>query len=229
MEAINLTAQSRELTGKKVAQLRRQGQVPAILYGHKTQPLSLQIEARALQQVLREAGTNRLITLSVDGVSDPRMVLVRDLQRDTISHALQHVDLYEVIMTERITAEVPIELQGESSLVKRGEALLFQGLDTIEIECLPGDLPPQIDVDLSSLQQIDATILVKDLKAQLSDAVEILTDLDEIVVKLLLPEEEEVEEAAAEAGVPEVEIIGREKKEEEGEAETEKGKADKSK
>lgn len=209
MEEIILQAELRTVTGKAVKQLRRNGYVPAVVYGHRTEPVNLQVPERALRQALREAGTNRLITLNVAGLEEPKRVLVRELQRDVISRAMLHVDFYEVVMTERITAEVPIVLVGESPLVKSGQGLLFQGLDSIEIECLPGDLPPHVEVNLAELTALDQAILVRDLK--LGEAIEILTDPDEVVVKILPPEREEVEEVAVEE-MPEVEVVGRKEK-----------------
>ncbi|MGQ9493054.1 MAG: 50S ribosomal protein L25 [Anaerolineae bacterium] len=210
MEEIVLQAELRTITGKTVKQLRRAGYVPAVVYGHRTQPVNLQVPERALRQVLREAGTNRLITLHVAELEEPKRVLVRELQRDAISRAMLHVDFYEVVMTEKITANVPIILVSEAPVVKSGQGLLFQGLDTIEIECLPGDLPPHIEVNLADLTAIDQTILVRDL--QLSKDIEVLTDPDEVVVKILPPEEEEIEEAAAVAEMPEVEVVGKKEK-----------------
>jgi large subunit ribosomal protein L25 len=215
MEAILLDAELRNITGKAVRHMRREGYVPAVVYGHRTEPVSLQVSERALRQALRVAGTNRLITLKIPGQEIPKMVLVRELQRDALSHAMLHVDFYEVVMTEEITAEVPIVLVGESDLVKGGGGLLFQGLDAIEVECLPGDLPQQVEIDLSALLEIDQTIIVRDLK--LGDAVKVLTDLNEVVVKILPPQAEEVEEAPAPTEAAEVEVVGKKvKPEEEG-------------
>ncbi|MBC7261887.1 MAG: hypothetical protein H5T63_07710 [Chloroflexi bacterium] len=112
-------------------------------------------------------------------------------------------------MTERITAVVPIVLVGESPLVKSGQGLLFQGLDTIEIECLPGDLPPHVEVNLTELTALDQAILVRDLN--LGEAVEVLTDPDGVVVKVL-PPEKEVEEVAVAEEMPEVEVVGKKEK-----------------
>jgi large subunit ribosomal protein L25 len=217
MEEILLDAELRGVTGKQVKRLRRDGLVPAVIYGRRTEPIALKIEQRALRDVLKKAGTNRLITLNVGGLEDSRRVLVRELQRDAISHAVVHVDLYEVVMTEKITAEVPVALIGASPPVRDGEGILFQGLDSVEIECLPGDLPPNIEIDISGLTAIDQTILVRDLK--LSDAIEILSEPDEIIVRILPLEEEEIEEVVV-AEVPEVEVVGEEEKPE-AEAEVE--------
>jgi large subunit ribosomal protein L25 len=213
MEAILLDAELRNITGKAVRHMRREGYVPAVVYGHRTEPISLQVSERALHQALRVAGANRLITLKVPGQDAPKMVLVRELQRDVLSHAMLHVDFYEVVMTEEITAEVPVVLIGESKLVKGGGGLLFQGLDTIEVECLPGDLPQEVEIDLSALVEIDQTVAVHDLK--LGDGVKVLTDLNEVVVKILPPEAEEVEEAPAPTEEGEVEVVGKKAKVEE--------------
>jgi len=208
MEQILLNAEQRTILGKGVKALRRQGYVPAVMYGHRTDPISLQIDERELRHVLGVAGSNRLITLNIAGMAESRNVLVRDLQRDAINHAMVHVDLYEVIMTEKLTAQVPVALVGEAEPVKAGEGLLFQGLDTIEVECLPGDLPENIQVDLSALAAVDDAILVRDLRV--GEGVEILTEPDEVVVKILpLEEEEVIEEVAAPEAAPEVEVVGR--------------------
>jgi large subunit ribosomal protein L25 len=220
MEAILLDVELRNVTGKAVRHIRREGYVPAVVYGHRTEPVSLQVSERALRHALRVAGANRLITLSVAGQETPKMVLVRELQRDALTHAMLHVDFYEVVMTEEITAEVPIVLIGESKLVKGGGGLLFQGLDTIEVECLPGDLPHQVEIDLAGLMEIDQAVVVRDLK--LGDAVKVLTDLNEVVVKILPPAAEEVEEAPAPTeAVAEVEVVGKKAKAEEEAAELE--------
>lgn len=213
MEQIVLNAELRNVTGKAVRHMRREGYIPAVVYGHRTEPVSLQIAERALRQTLRVAGTNRLITLNVAGQETPRMVLVRELQRDALRHSVLHVDFYQVIMTEKITAEVPIVLIGESKLVKGGGGLLFQGLDTIEVECLPGDLPDHVEIDLSALVEVDQTVMVHEL--MVGDKVQILTDADEVVVKILPPEAEEVEEAVAVAEPTEVEVVGKKAKAEE--------------
>ncbi len=221
MEEILLNAEQRQIVGKRVKHLRREGYVPGVLYGHHTDAMSVKLEQRALDQVLQQAGTNRLVTLTIAGVPDAKRVLIRDLQRDVITHAVMHVDLYEVIMTEKITAEVPVVFVGESPVVAAGEGILFEGMDTIEIECLPGDLLPMIEVNVSALAAIDDGILVRDL--QLGDAIQILDDPDEVVVKVLPPEREEIEEEVV-PEVAEVEVVGEVR--EEARAEEEQGESE---
>jgi large subunit ribosomal protein L25 len=224
MEEIVLNAEPRVVTGKSVKNLRRAGNVPAVVYGHRTAPISVQVNERALRQAMREAGSNRLITLTVGGVDEAKHVLAREVQRDALNHAMLHVDFYEVVMTEKIHTELPVVLIGESLPVKKGEGLLLQGLDTVEIECLPGDLPPHIEVNLSVLTALDQSILVRDL--QVGEAIKILTDPEEFVAKVIPLAKEEVEAPAPVAAVtPEVEVVGKKKPEGEAEA-TEEAKAE---
>jgi len=218
MEEIVLSTEQRRITGKRVGQLRRDGYVPAIVYGHHTTPIALKVEGHALRQTLKEAGATRLITLKVKGIESPKRVLVRELQRDAISHAALHVDFYEVVMTEKLQAEVPIVLIGEPLLVTNGEGILFRGLNAIEVECLPADLPPHIEINLDQLTEIDDAILVRDL--QLGEAVAVLADLDEVIVKVLPLEAELVVEEVAAEEVPEVEVEGGELPTAESEEET---------
>jgi large subunit ribosomal protein L25 len=213
MEEILLTAQSRTVIGKQVGALRRAGTIPAILYGkHLTQPLALQIEERTLQKVIAQAGHNRLIKMTVD-TGTPRLVLTRQIQRNPISGRLTHVDFQEVSLTEKITTPVPIVLVGTSPAVTRGEGLLIHGIDQVQIRVLPSDLIPQIEVDVSSLENLNQSLFVKDIKV--SDKIEILTPGDEMIAKVV-PVKEEVVTAEAPVAAAEVEVIKKGKVEEEG-------------
>lgn len=213
MEEITLSAQPRTVIGKQVRRLRRSGVVPAVVYGHRTEPVALQIDERALRQVMQQAGGNQLIRLQVGDGATSRMVLIRDIQREPIKRRVLHVDLYEVIMTEKIRAEIPVAFVGASPVVKRGDGLLYHEIEAVEVECLPGDLIPHIEVDISPLTEIDQEIKVSDL--QLGDKFAILSDPNSVLARVLPIHEAAVEEeegiAAAEA---EVEVVKREKPEE---------------
>jgi large subunit ribosomal protein L25 len=216
MEQIELKTQKREVIGKKVKTLRREGLVPAVLYGHETDSIPLQVEERELDRVLAQAGEHRLIALKIGRARKPRMALTRDVQWDVISGRPLHVDFYAVVMTEKITTAVPLVLVGQAPAADQAGVILLQGLDEVEIECLPGDLPEAIEVDLSGLEEIDQAIYVKDLRVP--PAVEILTDGEEIVVKVGWAAAEEVEEEEVVPVEPvEVEVItkGKEEVEEE--------------
>jgi large subunit ribosomal protein L25 len=203
MEEITLTAQPREVLGKQVRQMRRAGLIPAVVYGHRTAPQSLQIDEKELRTLLQHAGANQLIKLQIGDAVEPRMVLVRGVQREPIKRRLLHVDLFEVVMTETIHAAIPIFLVGFSPIVKRGDALLHHGLEQIEVECLPGDLIPHIEVDLSPLAQLNQEVKVRDLK--LGDKINVLSSLDDVVVRVIAIHEEKVEEAVP-AAEGEVEV-----------------------
>ncbi len=204
MEEIQLKANKRKVFGKKVKQLRRRGLIPAILYGHGIDALPLEVEEKALRRALAQAGSNRLIALRVGRARKPRVVLAWEIQRDPITQALLHVDFYEVTMGEKVTTEVPLVFVGESPIVKRGEGILFHGLESVEVECLPGNLIQSIEVDLTSLEEIDQALHVGDLKV--GPDVEIVTDPEELIVKVLRPEEERVPE------VEEVEVVTKPRK-----------------
>ncbi|MCW5850410.1 MAG: 50S ribosomal protein L25 [Anaerolineae bacterium] len=199
-QQIDLPAQQRTITGKKVSQLRRTGIIPAVVYGHHKAATNIQVDERALHQTLMRAGMNRLINiqLGAEGV----MALVRDIQREPISQRVVHVDFLAVAMDEPITANVPIHLEGVAPALDQGGTLL-QALAEIEIRALPADLIAGVTVDVSKLADYDAVIHVRDI--QVPERVEVLTDGDELVAKVAPPAVEEEEVAAEEApATPEV-------------------------
>jgi len=217
MEQIELKTQKRTVLGKKVKNLRLEGLIPAVLYGHETKSLPLQVEERELNRVLAQAGGHRLIALKIGRARKRQMALARDVQWDVISRKLIHVDFYAVVMTEKVTTEVPLVFVGEAPAVAAAGVMVLQGLDEIEIECLPGDLIEAIEVDLSGLEEIDQAIYVKDLRVP--PAVEILTDAEEIVAKVGWAAAEEVEEVVVPVEPEEVEVIVKGKEEVESEEE----------
>jgi len=204
MDRIELVAASRDILGKKVRFLRRQGLIPANLYGHNVESTALQIEASELKHTLTKAGKSSLIALKVDGTKRPRMVIVRDVQREPVSGELLHVDLYQVKMEEKIKLEVPLLFVGEAPAIKERGGILVQNMNSLEVECLPADMPPNIEVDLSVLEELDQAVHVGDIHAE--DGVTILTDPDQAIVQIARSrvEVEIAEEiAAAEAEVEE--------------------------
>lgn len=208
-EQVELAAEKRTVLGKQVKQLRRQGWTPGVMYGHNFEPVPLQFETRRLQQLLSQVGGSQLISIKIEGQRQPEAALVRDVQRDFIRQTVLHVDFYRVAMTERLTTEIPLEIIGESPVVERGEGILLQGISTIEVECLPGDLVDAIEVDLSDLTELDQALYVRDLAVPSS--IDILTDVDEMITRVVpLTTEEAFEEELEEAiipGIAEVEVI----------------------
>jgi large subunit ribosomal protein L25 len=215
MQQIELNAAPRKVIGKQVKALRRAGLVPANLYGRSVKPLALQVDAKSLNRVLAHASTSRLITLNVEGRPESLMALAREIQREPITGSLYHVDLFAVSMTERVKLDVRIVLTGESPAVQRGEGVLVHALNTIEIECLPGDLIDSIRLDISGLDKVDARLAVKDLPVPAG--IQISVDPDETVVLVSPIREEKAEEVVVPTGeaAAEVEVIEKGKKEEE--------------
>ncbi|MBN1978190.1 MAG: 50S ribosomal protein L25 [Anaerolineae bacterium] len=211
---LELIAQPRTVQGKQVRQLRQAGWVPGVMYGHGFEPVSLQFEERKLGRLLAHVSGSQLISVQVADQKEPEMALLRDVQRDVIKGTILHVDFYRVQMTERLTAEIPLAIIGESPVIRQHEGILLQGISAIEVECLPGDLVDEIAVDLSDLVEIGQGLYVRDLA--IPSGIEVLTDMDEMIVRLVaMAEEEIVEEEALEA--EEVEVITEAKEEEEEE------------
>jgi large subunit ribosomal protein L25 len=205
MDALELKAEPRDVVGRHVKGLRQQGFVPVILYGRDVESTPLKVEARALTKVLDVAGTHRLIALKV-GDNRSTMTLARDIQRDNIKRRYLHVDFFAVKMDEKVTAQVPIVLIGEAPAVKELSGVLTQGLDQLEIECLPGDLIDSIEVDVSNLAEFNASISVSDLRVP--GNITVLSDPESMVAKVEPPRivgvEEELEAREGVSAEPEV-------------------------
>jgi len=217
MDKITLQVVPRTVVGKKVKQIRREGWVPLVLYGPGFESELYQVKAFEARRVLAAAGMTSLISLQAEGQQEPYSALVRDVQRDVLTDALLHVDLYRVSMTHKITTDIPIEFVGESPMVAQGQALLLTLMDHVEIECLPGDLVSSLTVDLGPLQTMDDVLLVKNISVP--EGIIILVDEDEVVGRLAFAsrveeEEEEAVEAFVEAAADEVEVISRGRAEE---------------
>ncbi|MEE8470585.1 MAG: 50S ribosomal protein L25 [Dehalococcoidia bacterium] len=197
MDRIELSATKRDILGKKVRFLRRQAITPANLYGHNVASIPLQIESSLLRSTIAKAGKSSLISLKVDGEKSPRTVIVRAVQRHPLDGELLHADLYQVKMAEKLKLDVPLLLVGEAPAVKDLDGIMLQDLSSLEVECLPADMPHNIEVDLSSLTGIDQAVHVKDLSV--GEGVTILTDLEKVVVLITARRVEVIEEAVPEA------------------------------
>jgi large subunit ribosomal protein L25 len=212
-----IEAQAREIVGKKVSQLRRQGIVPVTVYGPKSQPVNLQVPYRPLQIALMKAGGTNLIEINVAGKPVP--VLAREVQRDILRNDIMHVDFFAVDMTAKIRIDVPLHFVGESSAVDTKKGILVTGPTTITVETLPSHLLNQIEIDISGLNEVGDSIHVRDLN--LGEEIVIINDPEEMIARISQPaaarsEEDAAAEEAAAAG--EVEIIKKGKADEEEEA-----------
>ena len=199
MKQIELRATSREILGKKVRFLRRQGIIPLHLFGHSVESIALQCDEAQLKRVLAQAGRTRLISLKLDKGKRPRNVVVCEIQRDMRTDGLLHVDLYQIKMTEKIRVEVPVVVVGEAPALKSKENMLLQELNSLTVECLPNEIPANVKVDLSSLTERDQAIRVENVI--LGKEVAILNDPELVVVKVGSRPKERVEEVVAEEAV----------------------------
>jgi len=206
MDGLTIEVSKRDILGKKTRFLRRQGTTPTHLFGHGIESLSLQCDTAKLQRIIARAGMTRLITLGIEGDKQPRSVFIREIQRDSCTGELLHVDFYQVRRTEKIKADVPIILVGEAPAMKEKGRILTHSLTSLSVECLPDKLPPQIEVDLSPLEEVEQAIFVRDIT--LSPDVTVFTDPDQMVAKVsearveveeVVPEEVAVEVEAEEA------------------------------
>ncbi|MGC9336140.1 MAG: 50S ribosomal protein L25, partial [Anaerolineae bacterium] len=143
--------------------LRREGWIPAVVFGAKIDSMPVKIDERELSRALADAGSTALIDLYVDDEKEPHVVLAREIQRDILTSRLQHVDFYQVQLDQKVKTSPRLDIVGVSPLVDAGEAVLVQVLNQLEVECLPTDLIDAIEVDVSSLETFDDSVLISDL------------------------------------------------------------------
>jgi large subunit ribosomal protein L25 len=194
-----LNIEKRKVIGREVKFLRRQGILPANIYGKKIKSLAVQLTAKSFLPVLKEVGETSLLELKVEGEEKTRPVLIHAVQFHPLSGEPLHADFYEVDLKEKVTTKVPVELIGESPAIKEKIGILIQPLSEVEVEALPADLPEKIEVDISGLKAIDDVVLVENIKV--GEAIKILTEGQEVLAKIdALAKEEEVVVPVAEEG-----------------------------
>lgn len=196
-KAQKLSANSRSVSGRKVKTLRKQGLIPANVFGKKIESKSIQVDEKTLLAVYEEVGETGLIDLEIDS-QKAVPVLISDYQVDPISGNIIHVDFHQVDLTVKVNASVPIEIVGEAPAVKEKGGILNITLNEIEVEALPADLPENIIVDTSVLLEIGDAITVGDLKI---DSTKITIDIDPTTTIVAVQEQKE-EEPEAETETP---------------------------
>lgn len=191
-----LAASERQVFGKHVARLRRSGSLPAVIYGHDVPSQSITIDAHDFEMLHRRTGPNALVDVSVDG-HKAAPVLIYAIQRDPVHQRVLHVDLLAVRMTEELTVDVPIVFTGTSPAVELSGGTLLHMSESVRVRALPDHLPQSVPLAIDSLVDFETTLHVRDLVIP-ADVV-LLTDLDEAVVRVQPPRQEEVAPVAAEA------------------------------
>lgn len=193
----NLKVEKRAVVGKKVRKLRKEGILPANIYGKEFKSTSVQVPIKDFEKVFNIAHETGLVDLAIDSQTIP--VLIHNVQIDPRSQAPVHADFFKVNLKEKITAKVPVVAVGESKAVLDKVGLLEQPLSEIEVEALPTDLPEKIEVNVENLAQVNDQIIVSDVKAP--EGVTILTETSQLVFKIgeLVTKAMEEQIAAAEA------------------------------
>jgi large subunit ribosomal protein L25 len=210
MEHIVLKATKRDVVGTKAGALRRQGKLPAVLYGHRVETTPILLDAYEGSQILPFLTSSSLVTIDLDGKQF--LAQVREKQRDFLKNRLLHVDFQIVSLTEKMHAKVGIRLSGTAPAVKNFNAEIHTGLTALEVECIPQDLPERIVVDISGLAELGDSVRVRDVV--LSDQVKILADPEEVIAIAAAPRKEEISAEApiVEEAAPEESDRGKKEK-----------------
>jgi large subunit ribosomal protein L25 len=211
MEKVVLKAEKRDVKGKQVGALRRAGKLPAVIYGRHLEPISILLDFHTTTLTMNKLSSSSLVTIDLDGKEYP--ALVRERQRNYIKGTSTHIDFLAVDLSEKIRANIRIHFIGVSGAVKDYNAVLVHGIQTLEVECLPSDLPEGIDVDISAMKLVGEGIHVSDLT--LPDNIRVLTGDHEMIVVATAPKVDAVEVPAAGAAAEAAPEAAAGKKEEE--------------
>lgn len=208
MNDIRLEAVRRNVTGSNAnKKLRREELVPGVLYQRDEDNVNLSIVAKDFDKVINEAGTSAIITLDIEG--EEKKVLIRDYQRHPFKNMFVHADFLGVNMDETLRVSVPIVLLNRDDIHLQ-PSILIQSLAELDIECLPGDIPSQVEIDVQDMQYGD-TITVDDLDITKDEKITIHNDLEETIASLQEPkEEEDLDEEVEDVDAADVEVIGEE-------------------
>jgi large subunit ribosomal protein L25 len=217
MEKVVIKATKRDVVGKQVKAMRREGKLPAVIYGKHTEPINISLDSHGASLALAKLTSSSIVTIDVDGKEYP--TLVREKQRDFIKNRLLHVDFLAVSLTEKIRATVALRFTGLSLAVKDFNAILVHNLEQLHVECLPTELPEYIQVDIGRLARPGEGLRVRDIAV--ADNIRVLEDEDTMVVVAAASKIEEAlpgaEGVVEEVSAEEPEISVERGKKEEGE------------
>ncbi len=214
MEQIPLTAQKRTVLGRKVKTLRKDGLIPAHVFGHKVATIHVQVKTGDFSKVFEKVGETGIVNLTLDGKTHP--VLIRNVQVHPVTDEPLHIDFYQVNLAEKVKVNVPLEIIGEAPAVEKKIGLLLTPVSEIEVEALPTDIPEKIEIDVSKLVNVGDEIKVKDLVLDRSkieihaDEELVITKIGELVTKEMEAVEAEIEAEQAEAVAEAVEAAPEE-------------------
>jgi large subunit ribosomal protein L25 len=210
-----LKAEKRKVVGRKVRKLRQEELLPANIYGKKVKSCAVQLDLKTFLPVYQAVGETGIINLSLKGETKVRPVLIHNVQLDPVTDQPLHADFYQVDLKQKVTADIPIEITGESPAVKEKGGILIQPLTEVEVEALPTELPDKLEVDITGLKEIDEAVTVADLKVP--KGVKVLTAVKQILAKVEPPAKEEEEAPPPEEEIPPEEAVEEEPEEKKAE------------
>ena len=209
MERVVIKASKRDVLGKKVSQLRREGKMPGVVYGHHIEPISIVMDAHDVTRAMMGLTPSSIITIDIDG--EEHAALIRERQRDYLRNRFIHIDFQAVSRTEKIRARIETVLEGVAPAVKNYNGIVLHEKEYIEVEALPEHLPERFVVDISKLEKIGDMIRISDMA--ISDDVTIFDDVNDVIVSISGVKEDSAEEEE-EASADEPEVVEKGKKEE---------------
>lgn len=201
MQTVSLTATPRAERGRALNRLRKAGSIPAIVYGHNLKPVAITVERRAFERAYAAAGESTLVSLAVEGSGELK-TLIKEVARDPVTDVPTHVDFMKINLQEKLETAIPIEVTGEAPAVKTHGGVLVHALTHLRVRCLPSALVHGFTIDVSTLEEIGASILVKDVRVPAD--IEVLEDAEATVVTVSITKVEEAAPAAAEVTPGEV-------------------------
>ena len=190
---LQLEVKKREIFGKKVKSLVKEGFIPAEIYGHGFENIHVSLSSKDFGKVFKEAGESSLVTIAIDGKMFP--VLIHEIKKDVLGDRIIHVDLYRVRMDEKIKTQVPLRFIGESSAVKEKGGVLVKSVEEVEVEALPSDLPHSLEVDISKLTELHQNLHGSDII--IPKGVKVFIEPEMGIVTVMEPQKEEIVETPA--------------------------------
>ena len=210
MERVVIKASKRDVTGKKVSQLRREGQMPGVVYGHHIEPIAIVMNAHDVTRAMIGLTPSSIVTLDIDG--EEHAALIRERQRDYLRNRFIHIDFQAVSRTEKIRARIETILEGTAPAVKNYNGIVLHEKEYIEVEALPEHLPERFVIDISNLEKIGDMIRISDMK--IADDVTVFDDVNDVIVSISGVKEDTADEEET-ASADEPEVVEKGKKEEE--------------
>lgn len=210
MSKFILSAKKRDLMGSKTKKLRKTGHIPAVVYGKSVDSLPITLESVQFNKIYKNAGETNLVYLKIEGEDKERPTLIKLVNLSPVKSDVVSVDFHQVSLKEKVSAQVPLEVVGQSEAIKTGLAILSQNIHEVEVECLPTDIPESFEVNIESLKEIGDHLKVSDLKVP--SGVEINADMETVIVSLTEPQKEE---EPLDTTITEVAVVDEENKESE--------------